>query len=200
MLFAVAAVLCPASVFAQAMGVANLKCEYQRQPLGVQQSHPSLSWEITSGQRNTAQIAYQVLVAQSLKQLAQNLGEVWNSGKVTSGASIQVRYAGQALQPAHTYYWKVKTWDNHGGASAWSAPAQWQMGLLAPADWRGARWIAYEPLPAERVNVLPVDGAKDTYRDNNTLPLLRKSFSTKKQPTKATLFISGLGQFEAVLN
>jgi alpha-L-rhamnosidase len=48
--------------------------------------------------------------------------------------------------------------------------------------------------------VLPVDGAKDTYHDNNTLPLLRKTFVAKKRLAKATLFISCLGQFEALLN
>jgi alpha-L-rhamnosidase len=42
-----------------------------------------------------------------------------------------------------------------------------------------------------------VDGAKDTYHDNNTLPLLRKTFVAKKRLAKATLFISGLGQLEA---
>ena len=184
---------------AQILRVNHLRCEYQAHPLGVQTRTPALSWEISASQRNTVQTAYQVVVAESLEQLKQGLGDSWNSGKVASGASIQVRYAGKALQPAHTYYWKVKTWDNHDGVSEWSAPAAWQTGLFAPADWKGARWIAYDQLPAARATVLPVDGAKDTYRDNNILPLLRKQFTAKK-PTKATLFISGLGQFEAVLN
>jgi hypothetical protein len=91
-------------------------------------------------------------------------------------------------------------WDNHGHASAWSVPTTWQMGLLAPADWHGANWIAYEQLPAERVTVLPVDSCKDTYTGNNVLPLLRKPFVARKPLRQATLYISGLGQFEAVLN
>ncbi|GAB3577785.1 family 78 glycoside hydrolase catalytic domain [Hymenobacter daeguensis] len=185
---------------AQQLAVANLKCEYQPQPLGVQTRTPALSWELRTDRRNVRQTAYQVLVADSRASLDKNLGNVWDSGKTASSASIQVRYAGRALQPAQPYYWKVKTWDNHGNASAWSQPAEWQMGLLAPADWQGAAWIAYDQLPAERVTVLPVDGRKDTYNGNNTLPLLRKQFTAKKQPTQATLFISGLGQFEAVLN
>jgi len=184
---------------AQSLRVDHLRCEYAAHPLGVQTRTPALSWEISASQRNTVQTAYQVLVSESPKQLKQGLGDSWDSGKIASNASIQVSYAGKALQPAHTYYWQIRTWDNHGGASAWSAPAAWQTGLFAPADWKGAAWIAYDELPTERVNVLPVDGAKDTYRDNNVLPLLRKQFTAKK-PTKATLFISGLGQFEALLN
>lgn len=188
------------SAAAQELTVANLKCAYQIRPLGVQSQAPVFSWELRSERRNVLQTAYQVLVADSRKSLDKNLGNIWDSGKVASAASIQVSYAGSALQPAKTYFWKVKTWDNQNGASGWSAAGAWQMGLLAPADWKGATWIAYDQLPADRVTVLPVDGRKDTYNGNNVLPLLRKKFTAKNQPTAATLFISGLGQFEAVLN
>jgi hypothetical protein len=184
---------------AQKLAVANLKCDYQPHPLGVQTAKPALSWQLRSDRRNVRQTAYQILVSDSRKSLDKNLGNVWDSGKIQSDASIQVSYAGHALQPAKTYFWKVKTWDNQNGASEWSTVSEWQTGLFSPADWKGATWIAYDNLPAERVNVLPVDGAKDTYRDNNILPLLRKQFTAKK-PTQATLFISGLGQFEAILN
>ncbi|MBF9141036.1 family 78 glycoside hydrolase catalytic domain [Hymenobacter properus] len=185
---------------AQKLAVTNLRCEYQPHPLGVQTRTPALSWQLRTDRRNVRQTAYQILVADSPTKLNQNVGNVWDSGKIMSDASIQVSYAGRALQPATTYCWKVKTWDNQGVASGWSAPAEWQTGLFSAADWRDATWIAYEQLPAERVNVLPVDGKKDTYTGNNVLPLLRKQFEAKKQPVKATLFISGLGQFEAVLN
>ncbi|WP_317173345.1 family 78 glycoside hydrolase catalytic domain [Hymenobacter armeniacus] len=180
--------------------MANLKCEYQPHPQGVQTRTPALSWELRAERRNVRQTAYQILVADSRQSLDQNRGNVWDSGHVPSPASIQVSYAGGALQPAKTYFWKVRTWDNQGNASEWSAPAGWQMGLLTPQDWKGATWIAYDQLPADRVTALPVDGKKDTFTDNNVLPLLRKQFEAKKQPTQATLFISGLGQFEAVLN
>jgi len=161
---------------------------------------PTLSWELRSDRRNVQQTAYQLLVADSPQKLSQHVGNLWDSGKVASGASIQVRYAGGPLQPAKTYFWQVRTWDNQGNSSAWSAVGEWQMGLLSPTDWKGATWIAYDQLPAGRVTVLPVDGKKDTYNGNNTLPLLRKAFKAQKQPSKATLFISGLGQFEAVVN
>lgn len=185
---------------AQRLKTTQLRCDYQPQPLAVQTATPALSWELQSPRRRVRQTAYRVLVADNPKQLGQNVGNVWDSGKVPSVASIQVGYAGRALQPAHTYYWKAKTWDNQGGESAWSAPAAWQTGLFATADWHGAAWIAYEQLPADRATVLPVDGQKDIYTGSNVLPLLRKQFEAKQQPAKATLFISGLGQFEAVLN
>ncbi|MFC7667740.1 family 78 glycoside hydrolase catalytic domain [Hymenobacter humi] len=188
----------PAS--AQRLRVSNLKCAYQSRPLGVQSPAPVLSWELSADRRNVVQTAYRVLVADSPQKLSQNTGNIWDSGKVTAGASIQISYAGRPLEPAKTYYWKVKTWDNHAAESPWSAPAEWQMGLLSPRDWRGAQWIAYEQLPAERLAVLPVDGKKDTYTGNNVLPLLRKQFIAKKRLAKASMFISGLGHFELLLN
>jgi alpha-L-rhamnosidase len=192
-------VLLPQPGAAQSLSADHLRCDYQPHPLGLQTRTPALSWELRSDRRNVWQTAYQVLVSDSRKSLDQNLGNVWDSGRVQADASIQVSYAGSALQPAKVYFWKVKTWDNQNGVSKWSAVSEWQTGLFSPTDWKGATWIAYDKLPAEHVNVLPVDGAKDTYRDNNILPLLRKQFTAKK-PAKATLFISGLGQFEAVLN
>ncbi len=192
--------LLPRPGAAQNLSVSRLRCEYQPHPLAVQTPTPALSWELQSARRNVRQTAYRVLVADDAKKLSQNVGNVWDSGKVSAAASIQVPYAGQVLQPAHAYYWKVKTWDNQGAESAWSTPAAWQTGLTAPADWHGAAWIAYEQLPADRVATLPVDGKKDAYTGPNVLPLLRKQFVATKRLTQATLFICGLGQFEAVLN
>ncbi|UOR03539.1 glycoside hydrolase family 78 protein [Hymenobacter aerilatus] len=185
---------------AQRLTVSQLHCNDQSAPQGIQSRTPALSWELASDQRNTTQTAYRILVADSEKSLAKNVGNVWDSQKTTSPASIQVRYAGRPLEPNKTYYWKVKTWDNHGQESGWSAGAAWHTGLFAASDWQGAQWIGYEKLPEQHVNVLPVDGKKDTYNDNNVLPLLRKEFAARKKVKSATLFISGLGQFEAVLN
>ncbi|MCC3160419.1 glycoside hydrolase family 78 protein [Hymenobacter sp. 15J16-1T3B] len=180
--------------------VSQLRCGYRSSPLGVQQSAPNLSWELQADHRNARQSAYRVLVADDEKLLARNQGNVWDSQKTASAASIQVPYAGPALQATKTYYWKVMVWDDRQQASAWSPAARWQMGLLTAADWRGARWIAYDQLPAEHVNVLPVDGKKDTYLGGNVLPLLRKDFTVKKKLRRATAYVCGLGQFELRLN
>lgn len=185
---------------AQVLQATALRCAYQAHPLGLQTPAPALSWQLASTQRDVRQTAYRVLVSTDKKALGQHLGNCWDSGRILAGTSLQIAYAGQPLQATRTYYWQVQVWDNHGNASAWSAPAAWQMGLLTTQDWQGARWIAYEQLSAARVNVLPVDGKKDTYTGNNVLPLLRKQFRAKHKVRQATLFISGLGQFEAVLN
>ncbi|RYY17098.1 MAG: alpha-L-rhamnosidase, partial [Cytophagaceae bacterium] len=185
---------------AQSLHVHSLRCAYQARPRGLQTPAPTLSWQLAADQRNVRQTAYRILVSDDKQALSQHLGNCWDSGKVLASTSLQIAYAGRPLQATRAYYWQVQAWDNHGHASAWSAPAAWQMGLLAPQDWQGARWIAYEQLPAARVNVLPVDGKQDDYTGNNVLPLLRKQFKAHQKVRQATLFISGLGQFEVLLN
>src|SRR5690606_19100612 len=51
-----------------------------------------------------------------------------------------------------------------------------------------------------KVDVLPESEKKDTWFGNNILPILRKDFKVEKPLKKATLFISGLGHFEASIN
>lgn len=74
---------------------------------------PAFSW-VTNSQ---AQKAYQIQVV-----------NVWNSGKKNSNKNIAVVYQGPALQPSTTYQWKVRTWDNRGKVSSYSATQTFQTG------------------------------------------------------------------------
>ena len=60
----------------------NLRCEMLVNPEGIDISNPRLSWEISSGQRNTVQTAYQVIVASTPEKLTAGEGDLWNSGIV----------------------------------------------------------------------------------------------------------------------
>ncbi|MCB2377301.1 glycoside hydrolase family 78 protein [Hymenobacter sp. BT635] len=193
-------VLLPGQASAQRLTVLNLTCDFQPSPLSVQHSQPGLSWQLTSAQRQATQTGYRILVADSEKLLRQDVGNIWDSGRVASGRCLQVPYAGSPLQATKAYFWKVMVWNRTGQPSAWSPPGRWQMGLLAPADWLSAEWIAYEKLPEEHVNVLPTDGKKDAFTGGNVLPLLRKDFAVGRRLRKATAYVCGLGQFELRLN
>jgi len=188
------------SLFAQDIKVSELDCEYRNNPIGVETLTPNLSWKLTSDKHNVMQSAYQILVSGSLANLNKNIGDIWDSKKVNSGQSLQIRYKGVKLSATKTYYWKLRVWDQNGNQSAWSSSASWQMGLLNTDDWKGAKWIAYEKLADSNVNSLPTDGKKDKYNSNNMLPVFRKSFKVSKTIKKATAFISGLGHFEMTLN
>jgi len=188
------------SLFAQEVKVTRLTSGYRNNPIGIDFASPSLSWNLQSTRHNVMQTAYQILVSSSAAKLQKNVGDVWDTKKVNSNQSIQVKYQGARLLSAATYYWKVRVWDNSGKVSSWSSPAFWQMGLLNSADWKGAKWIAYEKLADSNVNALPVDGKKDKYLGSNILPMFRKDFTVEKTITKASVFISGLGHFEMSLN
>jgi alpha-L-rhamnosidase len=121
----------------------DLRCEYLRDPLGIDALPPRLSWVLDAGAapaRGEHQTAWQVLVASRADDLAAGRGDLWNSGKVASDQSLNVAYAGATLRSGEECFWKVRVWDAAGHASAWSQPAHWSMGLLQPGDWK-ARWI-----------------------------------------------------------
>jgi alpha-L-rhamnosidase len=194
-----------AVVFAQpSLGINHLKCEDRTNPLGITSFQPFLSWQITSEKRNITQLAYRIIVSNDSMQLAADTGTMWDSKKVTSNQSIMISYAGKPLLASVKYYWKVMIWDGSGMPSAWSEPAIWQMALLKPDDWGKARWIGMEDLP-ESMRVVPgIHGNGDNLGhkalQRPIIPLLRKEFEVKYEVASATLFISGLGQYEAYIN
>lgn len=126
--------------------IRNLRCEYLKNPLGIDVEKPRLSWVIESARRGERQTAYHVLVASTPELLAKDQGDLWDSGRVESDQSIQVEYAGKPLASRTRCHWKVRAWDKDGKVSAWSEPALWTMGLLRPEDWQGAKWIGLEPV------------------------------------------------------
>ena len=100
-----------------ATSVGRLRCEYLDNPLGVDTARPRLSWELASGERGQSQSAYRVLVASTPDKLADGQGDLWDSGKVVSGETAQVAYAGKPLDSRQICYWNVTSWDQAGRAS-----------------------------------------------------------------------------------
>ncbi len=141
----------------------QLRCEYLVDPQGVDVAKPRLSWVLESDIRGQKQTAYRVLVARSQAALADNRGDLWDSGQVVSSQSVQIEYAGSPLASRTECYWKVQVWGKDGAASPWSQVARWSMGLLQPADWT-AQWIAH-PQAAQRKPSLPHNGYHSQFSD-----------------------------------
>jgi alpha-L-rhamnosidase len=134
----------------------HLRCEYLENPQGIDASRPRLSWQVrASGEnpRGLRQEAYQVFVASTPELLRTGKVDLWDSGKVKSGETLGIEYAGRALGSRARCYWQVRVWDHEGNESPWSEPAQWTMGLLEEQDWT-AHWIA-DPSSAKRAVRLP---------------------------------------------
>ena len=202
-LIAIAWVLWAQTAFPQEIKLGNLRCEYRTNPLGIGTATPRLSWELLSSHHGVMQSAYRILVSEDTLSLKKNEGTVWDSQKQLSNVSIGTSYAGPALMPAHTYYWKVMVWDEHrNDSSHWSHIASWQTGLFAIRDWKKAQWIGYDELPdsALRLPAPEVRGGKKSGPFRDTLPLFRREFTIDKPLLRATAFISGLGHFELSVN
>ncbi|NLH15707.1 MAG: hypothetical protein GX455_03915, partial [Phycisphaerae bacterium] len=122
------------------LSAVDLRCEYMKDPLGIDAAQPRLFWKLDTPRRGAMQTAYRILVASSADKLAWNRGDLWDSGKVASPDSIQIEYAGKILTSGQQCFWKVRVWDEKGTEGPWSRPALWTMGLLKGEDWKG-KWI-----------------------------------------------------------
>lgn len=120
--------------------VVELRCDAMKDPLGVDSTPPRLSWQLRGTGRSERQSAWQVIVASSTEALAQDRGDLWDSGRVGSDAQLWIPYGGKPLSSGQRVFWKVRIWDGREDVSAWSSPATWTMGVLRPGDWK-AHWI-----------------------------------------------------------
>ena len=161
----------PAQERSMAGAPSGLRCEYLTDPVGIDVRQPRFSWVLEHSHRGQKQSAYQVLVSLKPEIAA---GDQWDSGKVSSGQSVHVAYAGKPLGSGRTYYWKVRYWDSGDGASPYSAAARFETGLLESTDWKG-KWIG---------------GANQ----------IRKEFTLASRPERARAYIAGLGYYELRIN
>ncbi len=186
--------------------VTGLRCEYAVNPIGLDETAPRLSWILESSVRNQGQTAYQIRAASSVEKLRAGQADMWDSGRVGSGQSIQVVYAGKTLSSRMRCHWQVRVWDRDGEPSEYSAPAYWEMGLLEPRDWQ-ARWIGHGPIGAD------ADGWRSArwiwYPEGNPAAEapraerhFRRGFVLPAQARirQATLRMSADDQFEVFLN
>ena len=186
--------------------IKELKCEYLLNPLGIDVGSPRLSWRMETGSDkvyNQMQLAYQILVASSADKLSEATADLWNSGKITSDANMQIVYKGKPLGSQQKCYWKTRIWNSENGCTCWSEVAMWKMGLLHENDWQ-AKWIGDKPdlMQKEyRQHLDSYDPKKDVEIRNIrpvplTSPMLRKSFGVKLGVKDAFLYVSALGYYE----
>ncbi|MGH2533130.1 MAG: family 78 glycoside hydrolase catalytic domain [Thermomicrobiales bacterium] len=157
------------------------RCEYLTNPLGIDISQPRLSWTLDANARGRRQTAYQILVSTSEDRLIAGDGDLWDTGKIASSQSVHMAYEGTPLVSGQRAFWAVRVWDEKDAASAYSAPAWWEMGLLNQEDWRG-QWISL---------------GKD---DAEPSPFLRTTFSLSQPVRRARLYATARGLYEARLN
>lgn len=151
--------------------IKNLKCEYCKEPIGMDEPHPYFSWVIEAGQIPVSQKSYRVLIwADEIK--------VWDTDFIDSGNTFNIEYSGLELENFKKYYWKVfiKTTD---GRLYESDESFFVTGLMEKSK-LASKWIEH---PSQHEN-----------------PLFYGDFYSKKGLISAYILISGLGYYEFSIN
>lgn len=158
--------------------VTDLRCEGLVNPLGVDVPEPRLSWRMISSGNGAAQTAYRVRCATDVTLLKAGSADLWDSGKVATDQSQQIRYRGKALARGVRCYWTVRVWDQNGIASLWATPASWScFDMGRDRDWQ-AKWIT----------------------DNSSSPWLCTGTELAAAPARAMVYVNALGYFQLFIN
>ena len=163
----------------------SLRCEYATDPIGLGTRQPRFFWQLDDDRPGATQTGYRILVASSAERLARDEGDLWDSGEVASEEHAQVVYDGSPLGSRTRAFWKVRSLDSEGEASAWSGTACFEIGLLERDDWK-AQWIAS-----------PLEGAPKTPAP---VPALRREFEVDRPVARARLYVTALGLYEVEIN
>lgn len=112
--------------------IVGLQTDHMTDPIGIDSEAPVFSWKLEAPEtRGQKQTAYRVTVADSASKL-QNGETVWDSAFVTSDETLDIPYAGEALEPSTRYYWQVEIKDKDG-KTALSEPLSSKPALWIPA-------------------------------------------------------------------
>lgn len=158
--------------------VKDLRCEYQKNPVGIDVLNPRISWKLESDARNVMQHTYQIQVADD-EQFSEVL---WDSDPVTSEQSNQIVLEGLGLASRKRYYYRVKVTDQRESESDWSETNFFEMGLLDVSEWE-ADWIS----GTDELNGEPC-------------PELERNFSIDGKVKKARIYATALGLYELYIN
>ncbi len=189
-----------------AVGPRELRVDELKTPLGIDDPAPRFSWQLADPARGAKQSAYEVQVASRAELLGSGKADVWDSGRVGLGQSLNVRYAGPALVPSTRYFWRVKVWDAAGKPYAESAVSWWETGLLKQENWRG-QWIGFETPEEDAVRHAPAawitspeTGSVAAGKATEERIAYRQTVTLTKPVRSAALFATGQDTVSAWVN
>ncbi len=193
------------------VGPVHLHVDNLTRPLGIDDATPRFSWQLNDSAPGARQTAYRLLVATRTDLLTDGSADVWDSGKVTSAQSLNVKYAGPAVKPSARYWWRVEVSGLNGKAYPASSAEWWETGIhptdhdesiglsgsLSRDGWR-ADWIGWETAEEAAVRKAPAkwianpDVVPGTAKANSEqIFAYRKSLSVEKPVDRAILFATG---------
>jgi len=159
---------------------AGLRCEYLVNPLGLDESHPRLSWQLQDARTGAGQQAYSIIVGTDSLEVLNGKGNSWQLPQQFS-ADQRVRYAGQPLHPFTRYYWSVQVLGKDNQVAV-SAVATFETGMMNTANWQGA-WIS-----------------DDKSVEEKAAPYFRTAVALNKPIRSARAYIAAAGLYEFSIN
>jgi alpha-L-rhamnosidase len=160
----------------------DLRAEHRADPIGLDELRPRLSWRVELVHPATRQAAFGIEVASD--PTFASAATVWALPEV-EGADTAIVYDGPPAGSRERRFWRVRVIDDRGAEGPWSAPASWEMGLLAADDWVG-RWIGW------------IDPALPSWSSRS--PILRRSFRLPRAAVGARAYVTALGLVELTIN
>lgn len=153
------------------------RVEHHREPLGIGESRPRLSWTVT-GDGPWRQTGYDVEISRAAA------GTVVHS--VASGEQVLVPWPGEPLTSRERVAVRVRLHGEDEATTAWSAPTELEAGLLEPGDW----------------TAVPVGAAwdEDPESDDRRPSLVRREFTVGDGLVAARLYATAHGLYEAEFN
>jgi alpha-L-rhamnosidase len=158
--------------------VTNVRFEHHREPLGIGEARPRLSWIVETALAGWHQIGYEIEAYKSGQLLAQ-------TGRVESDHAVLVPWPFAPLHSRERLDVRVRVWGNDGLPSAWSSLSLVEAGLLAVEDWR-AQFVT--------------PGWEEDITRSQPAPFLRYEFDVPAGVTRARLYVTALGVYEAQIN
>lgn len=165
----------------------------------VDHPNPSLGWLLVpfGNGKNNSQTAYQILVASTQELLDLEKADLWNTGKVNSNQSWNVRYEGKAIKPGQTVFWAVRVWDQNDVVSEYCQDS-WRQ-EFDMAQW-SAKWIsAPEKFQKEAFRDLQYEDKQVIQSHPGLKPVLyfRKTFSITETVKSGVAYCTARGLFMA---
>jgi alpha-L-rhamnosidase len=153
--------------------------EHHREPVGIGETAPRLSWVTRTDLADWRQGAYEL-------EVEPEDGDAWSSGRVDSAESVLVPWGASPLTSRERRTVRVRVWgEGAAEPSAWSEDVVVEAGLLEPSD-----WVAELAQP-----LLPDPGGA-----GEPVALLRRDFVLDKPVVRARLYATAQGLYEAEID